>query len=650
MAKSRKKKASSYDASSIQTLTAIEGIRKRPAMYIGDSGIRGMHHLLREVVDNSIDEHLAGFCTRISVTINTRTNTCTSIDTGRGIPVGKNAQGKNTLIEVVTKTHSGGKFDDDSAVYSVSGGLHGVGITCVNALSTNLRVVSYRDGKSHTATFEQGIQTGKIVVKRLKKARRGTLMEFTPDPEIFDEEARFDPETIAEWLKAKAYMLPKLRIFLTVDGNKTELTQTSGLPGYLIYKQGKVQPVFDTPLVIHVKGAVENGKFVRKARGVESFECALWWTDGDASEVYSFVNMVPVGGGKHVTGMRRAIARAIMSAIPESRRKKVTAEDTREGFRAVVSLRLKRVEYLGQTKDSLANREADSMASGIVGDALERFLKKNPKLSKILADRAVAIAAARHTFKSKKKIATQEAYHLGGTRGLPESLTIAPDCTVAEREVLIVEGDSAGGSAKQGRNSHFQEILKLTGKPPNSVSAWEKHAGMERLFNHKAIKALIYAIGAGHDTTVSGESCDPSRARVSKVIILADADPDGGHIEVLLLVFFALYMRPLIDAGMLYVVHPPLFMVAGNNENRVFAMTRESALEKAISAGIKKPDVQRLKGLGEMQPDQLADTCLNPKTRNMTQVKMTDDGLAYLVKLLGAKVDTRKELLGVAAK
>lgn len=662
--KKGKKKAADgkgvYDASAIKAMEGVEHIRARTSMYIPDAGVVGMHHIAWEIADNCVDEFLAGHCTLVHIKLDTKKQLVMVIDNGRGIPVGIHAQtGKPTIEGIYTKTMMGGKFGKQA--YAISGGLHGVGATATCALSDMMWVETVRKGKVHRVEFSKGVVTkGTHVVGKAGK-RKGTTVCFHPDKTIFGKHT-FDKKRFAERLEAMAYLCPGLTVKLTVNGETTDYTSKEGLGGYLRSRLGKKEePLQEEPIMFRVYGEFKDRKFKEhktKKSDSEAIDVALWWTDADGEGWHSWVNMIPVkDGGTHVTGGKTAITRVLSDYCTESG---VTGDDFRDGLRVAVHVMLKSPHFEGQAKNRLNNPEVKGMADSTFHSAFAKWCAANGELVSAMVERAVAMYRTRKAFKTAKSVATQSAYAdtKTGRRGLPPSLTTALRCSKVTRELFVVEGKSAGGNAVQGRAKDdtgvlFQEVLPLRGKPPNPIAGTTDRYGehnlakIAKLFENKEFDAIVRSIGAGHDLTSPGESCNPSKARVGKVIIMADADDDGGHIATLLLGFFLKYMMPLVEAGMLYVSFAPLF-VAKWPKGRVFGDSVEEVREAASTKGYNgKLTITRLKGLGEMQPSELAETAMNPATRRIKQITGDRGALEYLTSLIGSDVSLRKELLGL---
>jgi len=642
-----------YDADSIRKMEGIEHIKAKPSMYIPDTGKNGLHHIAWEIVDNAVDEFLAGHCTRLVVVLDTKEQTVSVEDNGRGVPIEKHPQtGRPTVESIYTETLMGGKFGKQA--YALSGGTHGVGAKATCALSDSMVVETCRDGQRYRVGFVRGAVAEKLKkVGRKGRKNKGTRVALHPDPEVFGRN-RFDPDRFRERLTATAYLCPGLSISLIINGKESNLTSEEGLAGYLRTRLGrKEKAALDDPIVFRVWGAFKEGRWVpqkRRRPDSEALDVAMWWTNGDGERWYSWINMINVpDGGTHITGAKRAITRVLSDWCDEDG---VSGDDFREGLRVAVHVMLKEPHFEGQAKNKLNNPECRGMADSTFAEHFGRWAEQNNSDVRMLVDRAIAMYKARRSYRAAKSIGTQTAYAAkSGRSGLPDKLTAALRCRPEERELFIVEGASAGGNAIQGRGKNgsgvlFQEVLGLKGKPPNPMRA-KKMTQLARLFENEEYGAIIRAIGAGHDVTVPGESCDPSKSRVGKAIILADADADGGHIATLLLGFFVRFMLPLVEDGRLWVALPPLFS-AKWPRGRVFGDTREEVLRAAHADGCRgTPLVTRLKGLGEMQPAELAETAINPDTRRLLRVVADRSSIEHLTQLLGSERSTRKSLLGL---
>ena len=512
----------SYDATSIKHLEGLESIRKVPGMYIPDTGKEGIHHIAWEIVDNSVDEHLAGHAKSLRVSVDTKKRTVTVTDDGRGVPVETHAQTKRPTIEsIFTTLHMGGKFGKQA--YAISGGLHGIGSKATCALSDRMMVITHRNGYRYRIEFSRG-GVSQPLQKLEKSSKRGTTITFRPDSDVFGRN-NFEPKRFYERLEAIAYLCPGLRVYLKVNGDKQELTQREGLAGFLQSRMGNKEKSIGThPHRFTVNGSFQAGDnrnkvFVPDSKESEGIDVAIHWTDAESEKWFTYVNMIPVpDGGTHVTGAKRAITRVLTSFCDSDG---VTGDDFREGLRVAIHMRLREPHFEGQTKNRLNNPECQRMAETVFDSALSKYFSRNGDLVKAVITRAVAVAKARVAYKAARSIASQNAYATkDGRRGLPSKLTAALGCKPEEREVFIVEGGSAGGSAARGRNGYYQEVLALRGKPPNPIRGAETLPKIAKLFGNEEIDSIVRTIGAGHDVTVVGETCNPSKARVSKVIIM----------------------------------------------------------------------------------------------------------------------------------
>ncbi|HEY7684825.1 MAG TPA: DNA topoisomerase (ATP-hydrolyzing) subunit B [Gemmatimonadales bacterium] len=646
MAKSKKPAATKqkqngngdYQADSIQVLKGLEAVRKRPAMYIGSVSGRGLHHLVYEVVDNSVDEALAGYCTNIDVTIH-GDDSVTVVDNGRGIPVDNHKTEKKPGVEVaLTVLHAGGKFD--KSTYKVSGGLHGVGVSVVNALSKKLEVWVDRDGKRHHMAFERGETKRRLEV--LGKAKgTGTTITFRPDDAIFTE-TRFDFATIATRLRELAFLNKGLRITLNDErrGSKKEETY--------LYKGGLVEFV---KWLLGSRKALHQKVIAFEARrdGVE-VEGAIQYDDGYNENTFSFVNNINTHeGGTHLTGFKAALTRTINEwAKKDGLLKKeeftLTGDDVREGLTAVLHVKVKDPQFEGQTKTKLGNSEVEGIVKSVVNEALGDFLDKTPSVARAIIAKALSAARAREAARKARELVRRKNALDSGL--LPGKLA---DCSLTDPslcEMYLVEGDSAGGSAKQGRDRSFQAILPLRGKILNV-----QKARIDKILSNEEIRTIITAIGTG-----VGEDFKVEEARYHKIIIMTDADVDGAHIRTLLLTFFYKEMKQLIDAGYIYIAQPPLYRVAkGKEEFYAYDEKQRDEYVKRLSNGADgrgSLQIQRYKGLGEMNPDQLRDTTMDPPKRTLLKVTMEDalEASQLFETLMGDDVEPRRRFIEENAK
>lgn len=618
-----------YSAEHIQVLEGLEAVRKRPSMYIGSTSSRGLHHLVFEVVDNSIDEVLAGYSTQIKITVN-EDNSVTVIDDGRGIPVENHPQENRPAVEVVLTTlHAGGKFSDDS--YKVAGGLHGVGVAVVNALSQWLEVEIYRDGRIYSQRYEKGKIATQIKATG-KVAKTGAKVTFLPDPEIFDE-IRFENEIIIQRLRELAFLNKGVKIIFKDKRSEREenFKYDGGIQQYVSYlNQGK-ETVPKKPIYIH--------------KAIEGFEVevALQYHAGYSEVLYSYANNINTQeGGTHEYGFKLMLTRIVndfarrLNILKEGE-SNLSGEDIREGLTAVISVKLKDPQFEGQTKTKLGNSEVRGIVDSVCYENLEAFLEQNPAIARRIIEKAIRASRAREAARKARELTRRKnALEISN---LPGKLA---DCTSkdpAESELFIVEGDSAGGSAKQGRNRRFQAILPLRGKILNV-----EKARLDKILANEEIRTIITALGTGIE-----EDFDISRARYQKIIIMTDADVDGSHIRVLLLTFFYRFMHDLIESGFVYIAQPPLYKVKkGRQEKYLYREEElESLLEEWSKEGGGGVQVQRYKGLGEMNPDQLWDTTMNPETRIIKRVELVDAIMADNIfsVLMGDRVEPRRKFI-----
>ncbi len=623
-----------YDARSIQVLEGLEAVRKRPAMYIGDIGQRGLHHLVYEVVDNSVDEALAGFCTRIMVNIEPD-DVISVIDNGRGIPVDTHATTKKPALEVVMTTlHAGGKFDNDT--YKVSGGLHGVGVSVVNALSEWCEVEVFKDGRIYSQRYEGGRPTGPMTSGPAPKDRAklqggpsGTTVRFRPDRKIF-EDTTFHWDTLAARLRELAFLNSGLSITLTdVKSGKTlEYVYKGGIVEFVKFLNQNKDTLHNKPVF-----------FNRERDGVVA-EVALQYNDGYNESVHSYVNNInTIEGGTHLIGFRAALTRTLTNyadreGMMKNAKVSVTGEDVREGLTAIVSVKVQNPQFEGQTKTKLGNSEVKGVVESITGEGLREFFEENPSVARKIVDKMVAAARAREAARKARELARRKTILDGGS--LPGKLA---DCSFDEPEeceIYIVEGDSAGGTAKQGRDRRFQAILPIRGKILNV-----EKARLDKVLANEEIRNIITALGAGVK-----EEFDITKLRYHKVIIMTDADVDGSHIRTLLLTFFFRELRPLVDAGYVYIAQPPLFMVkAGKDE--IYCFDEKERDEAIARLGKKNVMVQRYKGLGEMNPDQLWKTTMDRETRTLLRVNSDNAAEADTIftVLMGEQVEPRRQFI-----
>jgi DNA gyrase subunit B len=617
----------SYQAESITVLKGLEAVRKRPAMYIGSTGLRGLHHLVYEVVDNAIDEALAGYCNQIDVTVR-KDQSVVVVDNGRGIPVDLHKEQNKPAVEVVmTVLHAGGKFDSKS--YKVSGGLHGVGVSVVNALSDWLEVEVSRDGYVWHQRYERG-DTATQLKKLRKTADTGTKVTFHPDPEIFDE-IEFNDETLVHRLRELAYL--NRGITIAFEDERTKRKETfhyeGGIAQFVEYLNEAKEAIHAPP--VH---------FGKSRDGVE-FEVALQWNDTYVENIYSFANNInTTEGGTHLSGFKTALTRtlnnyAAKNNLFKSEKWTLQGEDTREGLTAVVSVRLVQPQFEGQTKTKLGNSEVRGIAESVVGDGLSEYLEEHPNVARKILDKCATAARSREAARKAKELTRRKSALESGS--LPGKLA---DCSFTEPElceIYIVEGESAGGSAKQGRDRRFQAILPIKGKILNV-----EKARLDKMLGNEEIRTIITALGTGIDE----EEFDIAKARYGKTIIMTDADVDGSHIRTLLLTFFYRHMRKLIENGKVYIAQPPLYRLKkGKAEYYAFNDREKDRLAKEL--GKQGVTLQRYKGLGEMNPEQLWKTTMDPETRTILQVDIEDaaDADRIFSILMGEKVEPRREFI-----
>lgn len=627
-----------YTASSIQALEGIEHVRLRPSMYIGDVGIRGLHHLVYEVVDNSIDEALAGYCNTIAVTIH-QGNGISVKDNGRGIPVDFHEKEQKSALEVVmTKIGAGGKFDKDS--YKVSGGLHGVGVSCVNALSVSLIANVYRDGKVYQQKYSQGKALGGVEEIGVSEST-GTEVFFQPDETIFNELV-YNYDTLATRLRELAFLNKGIHITLTDervrDENDNAKTETffsqGGLREFVSFVDGN-------------REGIMNVIFMEGERDDIPVEVAMRYNTTFNENIYSYVNNINTHeGGTHLAGFRRALTRTLKRyadelGIPQKEKIEVTGDDFREGLTAVISVKVMEPQFEGQTKTKLGNSEVSGAVDKIVGEMLTNFLEENPNEAKLIVQKVVLAAKARQAAKKAREM-VQRKSPMGGS-GLPGKLSDCSSKDPAECEIFLVEGDSAGGTAKQGRDRNFQAILPLRGKILNVEKSM-----LHKVYESEEIRNIYTALGVSVGTEEDSKALNLSKLRYHKIVIMTDADIDGSHISTLILTFFFRYMKELIENGYVYIASPPLYLLKKGNKKE-YAWNEKEREEKALqmSADGKGVEIQRYKGLGEMNPEQLWDTTLNPKNRILKQVTIDNAGEADRVfsMLMGDEVPPRREFI-----
>ena len=632
-------KKNQYSADSIQALEGMEHVRKRPSMYIGDVGSRGLHHLVYEVVDNSIDEAMAGYCSEISIEIN-QDSSLTVEDNGRGIPVGLHKkEGVSALEVVMTKIGAGGKFDKDS--YKVSGGLHGVGVSCVNALSESLTAKVFREGKEYEQNYTKGKPNGPV--KEIGKSdKRGTLVTFTPDKEIFKEITDFDYEILSKRMRELSFLNKGITISILdnrkkdKDGNplSESFHSKEGLSEFIKYLDESREPIINN--IIKMEGE-KNGIPV---------EVAMIYNSSFSENLHSYVNNINTHeGGTHLSGFRRGLTNTLKkyaesSGLTDKLKFDISGDDFREGLTAVISVKVAEPQFEGQTKTKLGNREVSSAVSQSVSNMLEDYLEENPEDSKIIVQKVILAAQARNAARQAREMIQRKTVMTGG--GLPGKLSDCSETDPSKCEVFLVEGDSAGGTAKQGRDRVFQAILPLRGKILNVEKA-QQH----RVFENEEIRNIYTALGVSVGTEEDSKALNLEKLRYHKIIIMCDADVDGSHISTLILTFFFRYMRELVEAGNIYIATPPLYLVKKGNK-KVYAWDDKERdnYAKDFGSGVS---IQRYKGLGEMNADQLWDTTMNPESRTLRQISLNFDNSQeaerWFSTLMGDDVPPRRKFI-----
>ncbi|NMH25204.1 DNA topoisomerase (ATP-hydrolyzing) subunit B [Flavobacterium solisilvae] len=630
-------KKNNYSADSIQALEGMEHVRMRPSMYIGDTGVRGLHHLVYEVVDNSIDEALAGHCDTISVIIN-EDNSITVEDNGRGIPVDMHKkEGVSALEVVMTKIGAGGKFDKDS--YKVSGGLHGVGVSCVNALSDHLRATVHREGK----VYEQEYERGKAMypVKQIGETeKRGTVVTFKPDGTIFTQTLEYSYDTLAARMRELSFLNKGITITLTDRRHTKEngefegetFHSKEGLKEFVKFLDGN-----RVPIIGHVI-SMENEK------GEIPVEVALIYNESYSENIFSYVNNINTHeGGTHLQGFRMGLTRTLKkyadaSGLLEKLKFEISGDDFREGLTAIISVKVAEPQFEGQTKTKLGNREVVSPVSQAVAEMLENYLEENPNDAKIIVQKVILAAQARHAAKKAREMVQRKTVLGGG--GLPGKLSDCSEQDPARCEIFFVEGDSAGGTAKQGRDRNFQAIMPLRGKILNVEKAMH-----HKVFENEEIRNIFTALGVTIGTEEDSKALNIEKLRYHKVVIMCDADVDGSHIATLILTFFFRFMKELIENGHVYIATPPLYLVKKGNKKEYAWNDDQRDLANEKMGG--SATIQRYKGLGEMNAEQLWETTMNPEFRTLRQV--TIDSLAEADRifsmLMGDEVPPRREFI-----
>jgi DNA gyrase subunit B len=640
------KQPANYSASNIQVLEGLEAVRKRPAMYIGDISVKGLHHLVWEVVDNSIDEALAGYCDEIFVTIE-NDNSVTVADNGRGIPTDMHEKEKRSALEVVmTVLHAGGKFDKNT--YKVSGGLHGVGVSCVNALSEVLKATVYRDGKVFEQEYRQGNPQYPVRIVG-DSDKRGTTVHFKPDKEIF-QVLEYNYETVSTRLRELSFLNPGITIHLKdvreldEQGNarSDSFHSEGGLREFVEYIDSNREKLIQAPI------------YIENIKSDVPVQVALSYNTSFSENLISYVNNINTHeGGTHVAGFRRALTRTLKtyadkSGLLEKAKVEVSGDDFREGLTAIISVKVAEPQFEGQTKTKLGNTEAMGSVDQAVGEVLQHFLEENPREAKLIVNKVILAAQARIAARKAREM-VQRKNVLSGT-GLPGKLADCSSADPAISELYLVEGDSAGGSAKQGRDRNFQAILPLRGKILNVEKAQE-----HKIYENDEIKNMITALGVSFGTAEDEKALNLNKLRYHKIIIMTDADVDGSHIRTLILTFFFRYMRELIEQGYVYIALPPLYLLKrGKDERYCWNEDERDRLVKEMSKDGKEDSVgiQRYKGLGEMNPEQLWTTTMDPKTRTLKLVNIESAAEAdhLFSMLMGDEVAPRRDFIEKNAK
>jgi len=629
-----------YSASSIQVLEGLEAVRKRPAMYIGDVGVRGLHHLVYEVVDNSIDEALAGYCSRIDVFVN-EDNSITVKDDGRGIPTDMHEkEGRPALEVVLTVLHAGGKFNKDS--YKVSGGLHGVGVSCVNALSTLLVAEVHRGGKIFRENFSKGVPQGTMeIIGETTEDDHGTIITFKPDSSIFTV-TEYDYETLASRLRELAYLNKGIKLNITDLRTKNE----NGESVHDEYYSTEGLKEFVKFLDASRESLIENTIYIDTEKDGVPVEVAMQYNTSFSENVHSYVNNInTIEGGTHLTGFRRALKKyAEDSGMLAKLKFEINGDDFREGLTAIVSVKVQEPQFEGQTKTKLGNGEVAGVVDQAISGALTHYLEENPKDARAIVSKVILAATARHAARKARELVQRKTVLSGS--GLPGKLA---DCASRDRdqaEIFFVEGDSAGGSAKQGRDRNFQAIMPLRGKILNVEKAME-----HRIFENEEIRNIFTALGVTIGTEDDSKALNLDKLRYGRVIIMTDADVDGSHIATLMLTFFFRYMNNLIKNGHVYIATPPLYQVKKGKNSR-YCWTEEEREAALAEFGSKGAHVQRYKGLGEMNPEQLWETTMSPETRILRQVNIESAAEADRIfsMLMGDDVPPRREFIERHAK
>ncbi len=635
-----KRKSGEYSADSITVLEGLEAVRLRPAMYIGDTGLRGLHHLVYEVVDNSIDEALAGYCKNINVFIHTD-NSITVTDDGRGIPTGMMAKEKKSALEIVmTVLHAGGKFNKDT--YKVSGGLHGVGVSCVNALSIHLKTVVQREGKIFTQEYSKGKPLFDVKIIG-DSDKTGTSQTFLPDNTIFSESV-YHYDILSARLRELAYLNKGVRLTITDEREKNEkgefvsdsFLSEGGLKEFVLYLDENREKLIPEPIYMESE---KNGFPV---------EVAMLYNSSYTENLHSYVNNINTHeGGTHLAGFRRALTRTLKSYAEKSgmlakMKFEIDGDDFREGLTAVISVKVAEPQFEGQTKTKLGNKEVVGAVDTVVGEMLNNFLEEHPKEAKIIVDKVILAAQARHAARKARELVQRKGALTGG--GLPGKLADCSEKDPFQCELFLVEGDSAGGTAKQGRNRAFQAVLPLRGKILNVEKAMEY-----KIYENEEIKNIYTALGVFKGTAEDQKALNIEKLRYHKIVIMCDADVDGSHITTLILTFFFRYMKELIECGHIYIATPPLYLVKKGKDQR-YCWTedeRDLAVKEIGKNGKDNVGVQRYKGLGEMNAEQLWETTINPESRKLRKVSIESAAEADRIfsMLMGDDVAPRRDFI-----
>ncbi|MBG0918686.1 DNA topoisomerase (ATP-hydrolyzing) subunit B [Exiguobacterium profundum] len=630
MSNENEKELQAYGADQIQVLEGLEAVRKRPGMYIGSTSSRGLHHLVWEIVDNSIDEALAGYCDTITVTVEPG-NSIVVEDNGRGIPVDVQKKTGRPAVEVIfTVLHAGGKFGGGG--YKVSGGLHGVGASVVNALSTKLEVFVRRDGNVYYQSFKRGVPQGELEIVGTTDTT-GTTVRFFPDGDIFQETLEYDFDLLATRLRELAFLNKGLRIVAKDDRSDETIERNyhyeGGIKSYVEHLNRSKASIHEEPVYVHgTKDGIE-------------VEIALQYNEGFASNIYSFTNNIPTHeGGTHETGFKTALTRAINDyakrfGLMKEADGSLSGDDVREGLTAIVSVKHPSPQFEGQTKTKLGNADARTATDTLFSDTFEQFLLENPSVGRLIVDKGLMAARARLAAKRAREMTRRKG--ILEVSSLPGKLADCSSKDASKSELYIVEGDSAGGSAKSGRDRHFQAILPIRGKIINV-----EKARLDKILANQEVRTIITALGTG-----IADEFDLSKARYHKLIIMTDADVDGAHIRTLLLTFFYRYMRPLVESGYVYIAQPPLYGVKHGKETIYVQNDRELQAAIAQLPENARYSVQRYKGLGEMDPEQLWNTTMNPETRSMLRVDLQDaiEADEIFETLMGDNVEPRRDFI-----